>query len=301
MIKIMKIVRFGTYLKKCFGERVQRVSLHAGLTCPNRDGSVGTGGCIYCDNGSFHPGLKEGISISDQIIEGMARATKRYGANKFLAYFQTFSNTYAEPATLRSLYQEALAFDQVVGLMIATRPDCIDAEIVRLLEEFSRHTMLWVELGIQTMHDSTLQRLNRGHTRRQTEHAVHLLRKADSIHTASHIILGLPDESKQDMMQTADWFRDLGIEAVKLHHLHAVRGTRLENMYRSGDWQPLKADEYIDLAAAFLRRQNDGLIIMRLVAECPDAVLVAPRWPQSKMEIENAIVSTLKDNGILTI
>lgn len=301
MIKIMKIVRFGTYLKKCFGERVQRVSLHAGLTCPNRDGSVGTGGCIYCDNGSFHPGLKEGISISDQIIEGMARANKRYGANKLLAYFQTFSNTYAEPDTLRSLYQEALAFDQVVGLMIATRPDCIDAEIVRLLEEFSQHTMLWVELGIQTMHDSTLQRLNRGHTRRQTELAVHLLRKADAIHIASHIILGLPDESKQDMMQTADWFRDLGLEAVKLHHLYAVRGTHLENMYRSGDWQPLKADEYIDLAAAFLRRQNDGLIIMRLVAECPDAVLVAPRWPQSKMEIENAIVNTLKDNGILTI
>ena len=288
-------------MKNCFGERVQRVSLHAGMSCPNRDGSVGVGGCIYCDNSAFHRGVGVKAPISEQMIEGMARANKRYGANKFLAYFQTFTNTYAEPEMLQPLYREALSVDvdRVVGLMIATRPDCIDIEIVRLLEEFSQHIMVWVELGVQTMHDKTLQILNRGHTRQQTENAICLLEKAKSLHIAAHIILGLPGESKQHMMQTADWFKDQGIEAVKLHHLHAVSGTPLQKMYCSGEWKPLNADEYIDLASSFLVRQRDGLIVMRLVADCPDAILVAPRWSESKTEIENAIMNKLKENDIL--
>jgi uncharacterized protein len=294
----VSIVRFGAYLKNRFGERVQRISLHAGMTCPNRDGTLGINGCIFCNNDSFHPGLSEGISISEQMTSGMAKARKRYGAEKFLAYFQTYTNTYADCNSLRSLYGEALSFDAVVGLMISTRPDCINPSTVTLLDEFSAQTMVWVELGVQTMHNHTLKLLNRGHSRQHTEQAILHLKKTP-VQIASHIILGLPGETGRHMMQTADWLRDQNIDAVKLHHLHAVRGTRLEKMFYSGEWKPLDAQEYISYAAGFLRRQKHGIIVMRLVADCPDTFLVAPRWSLSKPAIENAIMKRLSDPDML--
>lgn len=288
----MALVRFSSYLKNRFGERVQRISLHASMTCPNRDGTLGDDGCIYCNNAAFHIGLKQKKSISEQMRTGMERARKRYKAGKFLAYFQTFSNTYNDCKTLEHLYRSVLSFENVVGLMISTRPDCINSDIVSLLTDLSRTTLVWVELGIQSKHNKTLHRINRGHTREHSEIAVDLLQQA-SVNTAAHIILGLPGETEKRMMQTADWLAGLRVQAVKLHQLHAVKDTILEKMYWDGLWKPLKVDEYIEYASAFLNRMPDETIIMRMVADCPDDLLVAPRWHISKQTIERNILERI--------
>jgi uncharacterized protein len=270
------VIRFGTFLRERFGQRVQRVSLHAGMTCPNRDGNLGTDGCIYCDNRAFHSNPVNGTSISDQMNLGMQRAREKYRAKKYLAYFQTFTNTYAHPDVLRALYSDALAFEHVVGLMVATRPDCLDPPIIALLEEFSQKTMVWVELGVQTMHDQTLLKINRGHTLKETETAFRSLEKT-SVMVAAHAILGLPGETREQMIQTAEYLCAHNIQAIKLHNLHAVKGTELERMYLAGEWTPLNVEEYIDCAAEFLSRLPNGVISMRLVSDCPDFMLVAPR------------------------
>ena len=288
----MDIVRFSSYLKERFGQRVHRVSLHAGMTCPNRDGSAGNGGCIYCDNGSFHPGSTSPESVTDQMMHGMDRVRARTGAGRFLAYFQTFTNTYADVEILRALYREAIAFDDVVGLMIATRPDCLEPPVVELLDEFSRQLMVWVEIGVQTFHDKTLETINRGHTSGQTAAALTALKKT-SVLVAAHVILGLPGESEAMMMETAEQLSRHRIDGIKLHHLHAVKNTVLEQFYESGKWSPLRADEYIDYAAKFLYNLPDGIVVMRLMADCPDHLLVAPRWSMKKAKIETAILERL--------
>ncbi|MCD4653688.1 TIGR01212 family radical SAM protein [bacterium] len=290
----IKVVRFSEYLKKTFGERVQRVSLHAGMTCPNRDGTVGTGGCIYCDNGSFHPGMSADASIAEQMEKGRNRAFKRYGARKFLAYFQTYSNTYASVKKLKRLYSEAISYDDVVGLMIATRPDCLDRQKIEMISEFSQRLPVWLELGVQTCHDETLQLINRGHDRRCTEEILASIR-GTGIKVAAHIILGLPGENASKMMQTADWLREMRVDGLKLHHLHAVRGTKLEKMYEDMSWKPMDVDVYIELAAEFLWRQSPGTVVMRLVADCPRELLVAPHWLKSKSEIERLIWDILSN------
>lgn len=292
----MHIIRFGTWLKQQFGERVHRVSLHAGMTCPNRDGTQGTGGCIFCDNGSFHPRRDQQATITDQMICGMERARTRYGAGKYLAYFQTFTNTYADVSTLRRLYEEAIAFDDVVGLMIGTRPDCLEPPVLKLLDDLSRRIMVWVELGVQTFHDSTLSAINRGHTIAQTVAALHALKNIP-VKTAAHVILGLPGETGGMMMQTAERLAQYRIDGIKLHHLHAVRHTVLAQWFETGRWVPLKVDEYIDYAAGFLYTLPDGIVVMRLVADCPDHLLIAPRWAQTKPAIEKAILDRLDQLG----
>lgn len=289
----MAVIRFNTWLKNRFGERVHRVSLHAGMTCPNRDGTLGTGGCVYCDNGSFHPGSNSPASITEQMIAGMERVRNRYGAGKFLAYFQTFTNTYADPDTLRRLYLEAVAFKDVVGLMIGTRPDCLEPPVLEVLKEMSQRTLVWVELGVQTLHDGTLQTIRRGHTSAQTEAAL-LALKQIPVMTAAHVILGLPGETRTMMMETAKRLAGFKIDGVKLHHLHAVRNTVLEQWYRSGTWAPPELMTYVDFAAEFLYHLPDGVIVMRLLADCPDRLLIAPRWAMPKPAVEKAILERLE-------
>jgi uncharacterized protein len=288
----MALIRFSTYLKDVFGERVQRISLHASMTCPNRDGTVGEGGCIYCSNKAFHRGLNRGSPVLEQLQTGMERARNRYKAKKFLAYFQTYSNTYSDTKTLQRLYRSVLEFENVVGLMISTRPDCIDKDIVSVLKELSHKTLVWVELGVQSRHNLTLERINRCHTREHTEKAIQLLEKA-SLNTAAHVILGLPGETGRCMMQTADWLAGQNIRAIKLHQLHAVKGTTLEKMYFEGLWKPLKVRDYINYASQFLNRMPDDTIVMRTVADCPKELLVAPRWSLPKQTIENAILKEI--------
>jgi len=284
----INVIRFSEYLKKTFGERVQRVSLHAGMTCPNRDGTISYGGCIYCDNGSFHPGMSENKTILSQMQEGMERSLKRYKAHKVIAYFQTYSNTYASANTLKQIYEEALCCDDVVCLMIGTRPDCLDKQKIEMISEFTQRVPVWLELGVQSCHDQTLKIINRGHSKACVESALRDSRAA-GIKVAAHIILGLPGENADMMMQTADWLRELNVDGVKLHHLHAVRGTELEKMYNRGDWVPLEVNQYIELASEFLTRLAPGTIVMRLVGDCPKELLVAPHWEKNKSEIERLI------------
>ena len=282
------VIKFSDYLRQTFGERVQRVSIHGGMTCPNRDGTTGEGGCIYCDNGSFHMGHGDAVTVAEQMERGREWAARRYKVRKFIAYFQTFSNTYAPVKELRQLYSEATAFDDVVGLMVGTRPDCLDGEKIALLAEFNERITTWVELGLQTSHDRTLKLINRGHDRATSEEATREL-VAAGIPVAAHAILGLPGESEADMLATADWFRELGVQGVKLHHLHAVKGTPMETMLNNGQWSPPAVDTYVGWASRFMAGLPAGTVMMRLVGDCPDELLLAPRWKEKKSDIQGRI------------
>ncbi len=284
---------FNQYLRNQFGERVQRVALHGGSTCPNRDGTRGRGGCIYCDNRTFNPWSDNNIPLAEQLQTGMARAQKRYGARLFLAYFQTYSNTYAPVETLKPLFYEAIAPESVVGLMVSTRPDCINGDVLTLLQEISEKMLVWVEIGIQTIWDETLKTLNRCHTHAESADAITRVREA-GLPVAAHVILGLPGETQKMMLKTADALADLNVEGLKLHHLHAVKNTPLEILYESGRWQPQTVNAYIDTAAKFIHRMPGDTVIMRLSGDCPDHLLVAPRWKLSKSEIQKRIEGRLR-------
>jgi uncharacterized protein len=281
---------FNDYLREIFGQRVQRISLHSGLTCPNRDGTCGTEGCIYCNNLSFNPETAGSKSIRDQLLDGMQKVRSRYHAKKFIAYFQTFSNTYAPLEILKDLYESALQHPDIVGLIISTRPDCVPDETLKLITQIAAGRLLWLELGIQSIHDSTLHRIGRGHSSADSRDAVMRAKKL-GMNVAAHVILGLPGETEADMMATADALRELNIDGIKLHHLHAVKNTELERMYDRGEWTPLEAGQYIRLASQFLKRLPEGVVIMRLVSDCPESLLVAPKWRLTKQQIIRLILS----------
>ena len=283
---------FNEYLRERFGCRVQRISLHAGMTCPNRDGSLGREGCIYCDNASFNLTASESISLPAQLELGAVHAKSRYKAEKFLAYFQTFTNTYAPVEQLREIYSRVLNFPGIVGLMIGTRPDCITPQVADLLEDFANKTMVWVEIGVQSCHESSLNLIRRGHTFQAVKQAVKLLKDRD-ISLAAHLILGLPGETDLQMLETGRRTADLGFTGVKLHHLHGVKGTALEEMRIRGDWVPQTVEQYIERAALVLRAFSPGVIVMRWVGDCPAHLLTAPHWPLSKLEIQSKIIAKL--------
>lgn len=286
---------FNKYLKARFGQRVQRIPIHAGMTCPNRDGTKGEGGCIYCDNRSFNMNLDNSESIPGQIRIGIQKARRRYKAALFLAYFQTYSNTYAPVSKLRKMYYSALEHPDVVGLMVGTRPDCLTDDALELLVEIAADKLVWVELGVQSVHDSTLKLINRGHTFEDSKRTIKRIHDA-GLPVAVHIILGLPDETEKQMIETADTLSKLNVEGIKLHHLHAVKDTVLLRMYEDGRWIPFTEDQYIQLAVKVLKRFSPEVVVMRLVGECPKHLLVAPRWSLSKIEIHNRIISTYKQS-----
>ncbi len=284
-----------SYLRGLFGCRVQKISLDAGLTCPNRDGTISTGGCIYCNaRGSGTGAHARGVSISDQLIEAKAYLARRYKAKKFLAYFQSFSNTYAPAERLKALYDEALAVEDVVGLSIGTRPDCIDPEILNLLQEYARHHLVWMEYGLQSANDATLSLINRGHDGNCFGDAVAATR-GRGIKICAHVILGLPGENRADMMHTAKTLADLGIDGVKLHLLYVIRGTELEARFQQGAYRCLRQQEYIDLVCDFIERIPVDMIIQRLTGDPHPEELVAPRWALKKSENLARIKQTLEE------
>jgi radical SAM protein (TIGR01212 family) len=267
-----------SYLRERFGARVQKVTLDAGLTCPNREGRVGVGGCLYCNaRGSGTGAWAQGRSITAQLEEGMARLGRRYGASRFIAYFQSFCNTYAPVDTLRSLYQEALAFPEVVGLSIGTRPDCLSSEILDLLADLARERLLWLELGLQSAHDDTLKRINRGHDVACFTQAVEAASARD-LEVVAHVILGLPGEGPEEMAATARYLGGLPLQGVKIHLLYVVRGSGLEGLYRAGSYRPLEAKGYVGLVADFLELLPPHLVIHRLTGDPHREELVAPTW-----------------------
>jgi uncharacterized protein len=286
-----------SYLKERFGGRVQKVTLDAGLTCPNRDGRLGVGGCLYCNaRGSGTGAFGRGVGIKEQLEEGMTRLARRYGANRFIAYFQSFSNTYAPLEVLEALYNEALACPEVVGLSIGTRPDCLSPEILDLLAEIARERLLWLELGLQSFNDETLRRINRGHDAACFARAAKAA-AARGLEVVAHVILGLPGEGPADMAATARFLGGLPVQGVKLHLLYVVRGSALEGLYRQGNYRPLEEGEYVRLAADFLELLPPHLIIHRLTGDPHPEELVAPEWCRHKSRVLTAIREELNLRG----
>jgi len=285
----------GSYLRDRFGCRVQKITVDAGLTCPNRDGTLSTGGCIYCNaRGSGTGAYARGLSVSDQLTHGKTALSKRYKAKKFIAYFQSFSNTYAPLQTLKRLYDEALAVEDVVGLSIGTRPDCVNEPILELLQEYARKYLVWIEYGLQSASDETLTQINRGHDVQCFKRAVKATLNRN-IKICAHVILGLPGEERKDMLHTADTIAALGIDGVKLHLLYVVAGTPLESLYRLGKYKCLQQQEYVDLVCDFLECIPSTMIIQRLTGDPHPSELVAPRWSLKKSATLELIRRTLKE------
>ena len=273
-------MRFADHLRHTFGCRVHKVALDVGFTCPNRDGTVAVGGCIYCNNASFSPGNRR-LSVTEQLAQGKRFLRQRYGAQKFIAYFQAYTNTYGEVHRLRDLYDAALTSEDIVGLAIGTRPDCVPEAVLDLLADYAARTYLWLELGLESGHDQTLMSLNRGHTVAAFDDAV---RRAQQRHLrlCAHVILGLPGESAADSLATARYLAALRLDAVKLHHLHVVRHTVLEKLYHRGEVSLLSLDDYASLVVDCLEVLPPDMIIMRLMGDAPREMLVAPTWSLDK-------------------
>jgi uncharacterized protein len=274
-----------THLRRRFGVRVQKLTLDAGLTCPNRDGRVGVGGCLYCNaRGSGTGAAARGLSLTAQMQDGLTRLSRRYGASRCIAYFQSFSNTYAPVARLRALYDEALAFDEVVGLSIGTRPDCLDDEVLDLLAGYARDRLLWLELGLQSAHDRTLKAINRGHDVACFTEAV-ARAAARGLEVVAHVILGLPGEGPEEMAATATYLARLPLQGVKIHLLYVVEGAALARLYREGAYNCLTEAAYVRLVVDFVENLPPHYVIHRLTGDPHRQELLAPDWCLNKARV----------------
>jgi radical SAM protein (TIGR01212 family) len=278
-----------SHLRERFGCRVRSVTIDAGFTCPNVDGTVTTGGCVYCDNRSFSPNRRlPRATVSAQVERGISILSRRYGAARFIAYFQAGTNTHAPVEKLRRLYDEALGHPLVIGLAVGTRPDSVPNPVLDLLEEYARTRPVWLELGLQTIHDRSLDWMNRGHHLNAFLDAVSRCR-GRGFDLCAHVILGLPGESGADMRETADALAALPVGAVKIHNLYVVKNTPLEGMYRRGEVRVLEREEYVEVLCDFLERLPADRVIHRLSGEAPPDFLVAPAWCLDKPGLLRAI------------
>ncbi len=276
-----------TYFRSRFGERVHKLTVDAGFDCPNRDGTIATGGCIYCNpQGSGTGHFARGLSIREQLERSRAPVARRFKAHKFMAYFQSFTNTYAPLTNLQEAYDEALAVPGVVGLSIGTRPDCIDDDVLTLLEDYARRCLVWVEYGLQSAHDRTLAAIRRGHDVRAFIDTVRRTRHR-GIAICAHVILGLPGESRSDMLATARLIADLGLDGIKLHLLYVIKDTPLAASYRRGDYRCLEQAAYADLVCDVIERLPPQMVIHRITGDPHPRELIAPDWAlQKKQTIE---------------
>ncbi|MBB74830.1 MAG: TIGR01212 family radical SAM protein [Planctomycetaceae bacterium] len=279
----------GKALRARFGRRVQKVSIDAGFTCPNVDGSVAIGGCSFCDNRSFSPSRRlPRQSITEQIDEGIKRLKRRYQCDDFLAYFQPATNTYAPVDRLRAVYQEALAHPKVVGLVIGTRPDCVGDEVLALLEEIATSTPLYVEYGMQTMHDRSLDWMNRGHHHDAMVDAVSRSRGL-GFEIGAHVILGLPGETHSEMLDTAREIGRLDLDSIKIHNLYVVHNTRLAEEYARGETRLMERDEYVRTLVDFIEILPPSIVIERITGEAPNDFFIGPTWALDKSAVRNAV------------
>ncbi|MCF0159183.1 MAG: TIGR01212 family radical SAM protein [Bacteroidaceae bacterium] len=283
---------FGTYLREQFPDfRVQKISLHAGFTCPNRDGSIGWGGCTYCNNQTFNPEYcAQGKSVTEQLEEGKRFFARKYPTMKYLAYFQAYTNTYGELERLKSLYEEALSVEDVVGLVIGTRPDCMPDELLAYLDELNRRTFLLVEYGVESANDATLLRIHRGHTFACAEEAI--CRTAErGIRVGAHVILGLPGEDHDELMRQAQRIARLPLTTLKLHQLQLIRGTRMAEEYAQHPEQfhIYTAEEYISLVLDYIAQLPDSLVLDRFVSQSPKSLLIAPDWGLKNHEFTDKV------------
>lgn len=280
---------FNAHLRQLFGEKVIKVSLDAGMSCPNRDGTLSLGGCIFCsEQGSGDFAGDRGQSIREQFAQVRSRTLKKWPKAKYIAYFQSFTGTYGPADVLKELYAEALKQEGVVGLSISTRPDCLSEEILAVLEDLHQRTYLWVELGLQSIHDHSLKWMNRGHDYSCFLTALAKLRQRN-IRVCAHVILGLPCETRGEMLETGQAVAGLDVQGVKIHSLHILRGTPLAAVYEEEKFRLLTKDEYIELVADILEILPDEIIIHRLMGDGPAQDVLAPEWTRRKWEVLNGI------------
>ena len=291
---------FGDFLREVFPYKVQKISINAGFTCPNRDGTKGFGGCTYCNNQTFSPEYcHTEKSVTEQLEAGVRFFSRKYPEMKYLAYFQAYTNTYAELEGLKRKYEEALQVDGVVGLVIGTRPDCMPEELLRYLEELNRHTFLMVEYGIESASDETLRRINRGHTYADTVEAVQRT-AACGILTGGHVILGLPGETHDTMVEQAGILSALPLSTLKIHQLQLIRGTRMAHEYEEnpeGFHLFTEVDEYIDLVIDYVEHLRPDLVLERFVSQSPKELLIAPDWGLKNYEFVTRLQKRMKERG----
>ena len=289
---------YGTWIRHRFPFRVQKISVDAGFTCPNRDGRLSTGGCIYCDNRTFNPAYcQRQDSITQQLEAGKLFFARKYPEMKYLAYFQAYTNTYASIDHLRQLYEEALRVKDVVGIVIGTRPDCVSDELLDYLEDLNRRTFLIVEYGVESANDKTLQRINRGHSFEQSRMAIEKTHQR-GILTGAHIILGLPGEDAQENLRQAPVISSLPIDILKIHQIQIIRGTRLAAEFERNPFHIYDIDEYIHLIASYIQRLRKDLILERFVSQSPKELLIAPHWGLKNHEFTDLLNNYLKQHNI---
>ena len=289
---------YGTWIRSRFPFRVQKISVDAGFTCPNRDGRISTGGCIFCNNRTFNPSYCDSRnSISQQLEEGKRFFARKYPDMKYLAYFQAYTNTYDSLTRLQALYEEALSVDDVVGLVIGTRPDCVSNELLDYLSALNQRTFLIVEYGIESANDSTLQFINRGHTFEQSREAISKTHQR-GILTGGHIILGLPGEDAEESIRQASLISALDLDILKIHQMQVIRGTALEKIYKQKPFYIYTPEEYIKLIARYIQHLRKDLVLERFVSQSPEELLVAPHWGLKNYEFTNLLVNYLRQHHI---
>ncbi len=288
---------YSQYLKQRFGGRVHKISIDAGFSCPNRGADRQSPGCLFCEpNGSGSFGIARRLSVAEQVEHGKEIMVRKYKAKHFMAYFQPFSNTYAPVETLRALYDEALSVADVVGLAVGTRPDCLADEVLDLLQEYHQRTYFWLELGVQSCHDKTLNFLRRGHDYRCFVDAYRRA-KQRGLRVCVHVILGLPGESHDEMMATADEMARLKVDGIKVHLLHVLKDTALGDLYEQGAFTLFDQPSYVQTVVDFIERLHPETMIQRLTGDGPRDILLAPRWSLKKWEVLNAIDDEFERRG----
>ncbi|OPJ57039.1 TIGR01212 family radical SAM protein [Alkalithermobacter paradoxus] len=282
-------------LRKVFGCKVFKLSLNGNFTCPNRDGLISNSGCIFCsEKGSGDFAGSNIFSIKDQINEQINLLSKKWTSGKYISYFQSFTNTYDTADNLRKKYNEAISCDNVVGLAVATRPDCLSDDVIDVLDEFNKKTYMWVELGLQTIHESTAKLINRGYELSVFDKAIEKLRKRN-INVVVHLILGLPFESRNDMLSSVKYISNLDIQGVKLHLMHILKNTYLETFYKNNQFHILTQDEYVSLVVDCIEILPPSVVIHRITGDGPKDLLIEPKWSLNKRAVLNAIEKELRD------
>ncbi|MCO1603463.1 TIGR01212 family radical SAM protein [Desulfosporosinus nitroreducens] len=289
-----RYLTFNEHLRNRFREKVFKVSLDAGFTCPNRDGTLGWSGCVYCsERGSGDFAGDQKLSLHDQFVEVSERMKRKWPSAKYIAYFQAYTNTYASLERLREVYEEALEEENVIGLSVSTRPDCLPEDVLDYLEELNRRTYLWVELGLQSSHDRTMEWIRRGHDYSQFLKGLEQLRFR-GIQVCAHIILGLPGESKAEMLETAQAVASLPIQGIKIHLLHVLKGTPLATIYDNEPFELMTKEDYVSLVVDIIEILPPEMVIHRLTGDGPPDDLIGPLWSRKKWEVLNAIDAELE-------
>ncbi|OQY27671.1 MAG: TIGR01212 family radical SAM protein [Candidatus Cloacimonetes bacterium 4572_55] len=300
-----RLYDYNSFLRGKFGQKVYKICLDSGFSCPNIDGTRGKGGCIYCNNKSFSPPTRDKtLDISQQLDQGMRIGRNRYKAHKFIAYFQSYTNTHAPVQDLRQLYHRAVASSDVVGIAIGTRPDAVDSEKIDLLGELAEKMFVSIEYGVQTMNEQTLQWIERGHGYESFLDAVSLTQRYPKIHICAHVMFGFPDETREEMLGMAYEMNRIRVHGVKLHNLLIVQNTRLARIFERQPFPLFEYEEYIDLVCDFLERLSPRIVVERLCASAPDPYLIAPKYGKSMAQVAQDVRACLKERqsrqGIFT-